>query len=132
METTILDGIPINEKQNYSRSEIVSLAKKRSGWAGAGDALALWALAADVRTGLMKGDDILAFQEGTLHERLEEKRKARTQVLPLWRGGPIFVSGHSWAVKKVFNIDVYRKKSSYGDYGRDALSHKERAVSFRK
>ena len=78
METTILDGIPINENRNYPRSEIVGLAKKRSGWVGAGDALALWALAADVRTGLMKGDDIVAFQEGTLHERLKERRKSRT------------------------------------------------------
>ncbi|OCK95034.1 uncharacterized protein K441DRAFT_557293 [Cenococcum geophilum 1.58] len=52
-EKTLLDGVPINEKHNYSCSKIVSLAKKKNGWAGAGDALGLWALAADVRTGLL-------------------------------------------------------------------------------
>lgn len=59
----------------------------------------------------MKGDDIVAFQEGTLHENLEERRNGKASVLPPWSGGPIFVAGHSWAVKKVFSVDVYRKVS---------------------
>ena len=29
-EKTLLDGVPINEKHNYSRSEIVNFAKKKT------------------------------------------------------------------------------------------------------
>jgi hypothetical protein len=40
---------------------------------------------------------------------IERRRKDRSQVLPLWRGGPISVSGHSWFVGKLFGVEVYRE-----------------------
>ena len=85
---TPLDGIEIDEKKEYSCSEIVSAAKP-NGMMGQMDAAGLWALAADVRTGMLKGEDVRGFVEGTLFERVEGRRKGREQVLPLWRGGPI-------------------------------------------
>jgi hypothetical protein len=104
---TPLDGIPINEKKEYTRTEIVRAAKP-NGFTGQLDAMGLWALASDVKTGLLRGSDVVAFQQGTLFGDVAKRRRDRTQVLPLWRGGPISVVGHSWAVKKVFDVDVYR------------------------
>jgi len=85
---TLLDGIEVDEKKDYTRSEIVKLAG-RNGWSGQMDALGLWALASDVNTGLLKGEDVVGFQKGTLFEEIERRRKARNQVLPFYRGGPI-------------------------------------------
>lgn len=98
----------MDEKKEYTRSEIVSLARQEKGMFGAVDALGLWSLAADVRTGLLKGEDVVGFQEGKVFERIERRRKDRSQVLPLWRGGPISVSGHSWVVGKMFGVQVYQ------------------------
>lgn len=88
VKKTLLDGIPIEEKKDYTRSEIVSAARP-NGWSGQADALGLWALASDVNTGVLKGEDVVSFQQGTLLERIERRRKDREQVLPLYRGGPI-------------------------------------------
>ncbi|KAK5108623.1 hypothetical protein LTR62_008114 [Meristemomyces frigidus] len=105
---TLLDGIPIDEKKSYTRAEIVTAARP-NGAVGQLDAFGLWALASDVQTGLMQGEDIVSFQKGTLLQTLERRRRDnREQVLPFWRGGPISVVGHSWAVQKVFGVDVYR------------------------
>ncbi|KAK4553416.1 hypothetical protein LTR86_009473 [Recurvomyces mirabilis] len=104
---TLLDGIPIDEKKDYTRSEIVRAAKQ-NGTVGQLDAFGVWALASDVETGLLKGSDVVSFQRGTLLQEIERRRKTRKQVLPLWRGGPISVAGHSWAVNAVFGVQVYR------------------------
>lgn len=108
---TPLHGVPVDEKKEYTRSEIVSLARRDKGLFGAADAVGLWSLAADVKTGLLKGEDVVGFQEGKLFERVERRRKDRSQVLPLWRGGPISVAGHSWVVGKMFGVEVYRSDS---------------------
>ena len=87
---TLLDGIPIDEKRGYSRADIVGAARRNgNGVLGQADALGMWALAADVRTGLVRGEDVVAFQRGTLFEGIERWRRGRGQVLPFWRGGPI-------------------------------------------
>lgn len=103
---TLLDGLPIDEKKSYTRQEIWSVAAK-NGVTGQMDALGLWALASDVKTGLLRGEDVVGFQKGTLFEGIERRRRDRQQVLPLLRGGPISVVGHSWVVKRVFGVDVY-------------------------
>lgn len=107
VKTTLLDGVPVDEKKEYTRSEIVAAAAK-NGFAGQADALGVWALASDVHTGLLRGEDVVSFQRGTLLHEIERRRKDRSQVLPLWRGGPISVEGHSWAVGRVFGVDVYK------------------------
>ncbi|KAK3715604.1 hypothetical protein LTR37_007092 [Vermiconidia calcicola] len=106
---TLLDNVVIeDEKDYYTCAELVSEAGKRDGWAGRIDAVGLWALAADVKTGRVSGEDVVGFQRGELFERVEARRRSREQVLPFWRGGPISVTGHSWFVKKLFDVDVYR------------------------
>ena len=86
---TLLDGIEIDEKKQYTCKEIVSVAGK-NGLMGRADALGLWSLAADVKSGLLSGEDVVKFQGGTLLEQIETRRKGlNDQRLPLWRGGPI-------------------------------------------
>ncbi|KAK4611515.1 hypothetical protein CLAFUW4_13225 [Fulvia fulva] len=105
---TPLHGVEVDEKKEYTMSEVMGMAREKKGPFGAVDGMGVWSLAADVKTGLVKGEDIVGFQEGRLFERIEKRRKDRNQVLPLWRGGPISVTGHSWMVKKMFGVNVYR------------------------
>ena len=77
------------------------------------EALGLWSLAADVKTSRISGADVVAFQRGDLFEGLvARRRRSREQVLPLWRGGPVSVVGHSWVVGRVFGVEVYRDGGS--------------------
>lgn len=107
-KVTLLDGVSVEEKTTYSCSELVRLAGK-NGWSGQADAVGVWALAADVHTGRVTGEDVVAFQRGTLLREIEARRKDRSQVLPLYRGGPISVAGHSWVVGRMFGVQVYRE-----------------------
>lgn len=104
---TLLDGLAFDEKKEYTCSEMFTLAAA-NGVQGRIDAVGLWSLAADVRTGLVRGEDVVGFQRGEVFERIERRRKGTGQVLPLWRGGPISSTGHSWVVKRVFDVDVYQ------------------------
>jgi len=88
MTKTLLEGVDVDEKKEYTRAEIVRLAGK-NGWMGQVDALGLWALASDVQTGLLRGEDVVGFQRGTLFRDIEKRRRGRGQVLPFYRGGPI-------------------------------------------
>jgi hypothetical protein len=106
-KNTLIEGIDVEEKRSYSCGELVSLAG-RNGLMSQADAAGVWALAADVNTGRIEGKDVVAFQKGTLLRDIETRRKDRSQVLPLWRGGPISVSGHSWMVGRMFGVEVYQ------------------------
>jgi hypothetical protein len=109
-KNTLLEGIDVEEKRSYSCSELVSLAG-RNGYMSQADAAGVWALAADVHTGRIEGEDVVAFQKGTLLKEIEKRRKDRSQVLPLLRGGPISVGGHSWVVGRMFGVQVYQEKN---------------------
>ena len=85
---TPLEGIEVDEKRGYTCAELVEKAG-RNGVGARIDAVGLWALASDVRTGLLGGEDVVGFQRGVLFQRLEGRRRGVEQVLPLWRGGPI-------------------------------------------
>ncbi|CAK4022537.1 Hypothetical predicted protein [Lecanosticta acicola] len=107
---TPLHDVKVDEKREYTCSEIMSLAREKKGMFGAVDAMGLWALAADVKSGKLRGEDVVGFQEGRVFEKIEKRRKFRgpgEQVLPLWRGGPIWVGGHSWVVGRMFGVRVY-------------------------
>lgn len=104
---TLLDGLEVDEKQHYSCGEMWRLAAP-NGIQGRVDAVGLWSLAADVKTGLVSGEDVVEFQKGEVFERIERRRKGTDQILPLWRGGPISHRGHSWVVGKMFGVEVYR------------------------
>lgn len=69
----------------------------------------LWALAAN-RAGTVSSEDIELYQKGICFFELEKRRKNnRDHVLPLYRGGPISVAGHSYFVDKMFGVKVYQK-----------------------
>ncbi|SMY28995.1 unnamed protein product [Zymoseptoria tritici ST99CH_1A5] len=113
--TTPLHGVEVDEKKEYTRAEIMEVVRREKGFMAGLDALGVWALAADVKTGRVKGGDVLAFQEGRLLGEVERRRKGREQVLPLWRGGPISVAGHSWFVGRIFGVEVYREDGGRGE-----------------
>ena len=68
----------------------------------------LWALAAD-RAGRVAAQDVELYQRGTmLYELARRRRDNRDHVIPLSRGGPMIVSGHSYFVDKLFGVKVYQ------------------------
>lgn len=105
---TPLEGLEVDEKKEYTCSEIVGLAREKLGVMGVVEAVGFWALAADVKSGLLAGADVQGFKRGTVFGELEKRRKDRSQVLPLWRGGPFSVAGHSWVVEKMWGVQVYQ------------------------
>ena len=111
--TTLLEGITVDEKRQYTCAEIFTAAKP-NGIAGQADAVGLWALAADVKTGKLSGEDVVGFQKGVLFSGVEKRRKGMEDVLPFYRGGPISATGHSWVVKRVFGVDVYSSGDGKG------------------
>lgn len=102
----------MDAKKEYTCSELVSEARRQSfGIMGVVECAGLWALAADVKSGLLQGEDVEEFKRGDILRTVAERRRDnRDQVLPLWRGGPISVAGHSWVVGRVFGVEVYREK----------------------
>ncbi|KAL1311075.1 hypothetical protein AAFC00_001284 [Neodothiora populina] len=95
----------IDEDRRYGALELVGAV---NGAISKLDAFGVWALAADSQ-GRVSGRDVRLFQKGEIMEKLVERRRiGRANVLSPWRGGPIWVTGHSWAVKTFFDVDVYR------------------------
>lgn len=96
----------VDEKKRYTWREIIGLARP-GGVVAMMDAVGLWGLAAE-GDGKVRGEEVRLFQKGEVMERIAERRKGRENVLPFWRGGPMLVGGHSWAVERVFGVEVYR------------------------
>jgi hypothetical protein len=69
--------------------------------------MGLWALTAN-KDGLVSVDSVKRIQEGTILWEVQRRRKDRSDVLPLLRGGPIIVSGHSLFVDYFFGVKVYQ------------------------
>ncbi|KAF2154920.1 hypothetical protein K461DRAFT_266263 [Myriangium duriaei CBS 260.36] len=97
----------IDENRRYGLRELVA-ATSGGGLVSKFDAVGCWGLIAE-RDGTVSGRDVRAFQRGEVMEEVVRRRRGRADVLPFWRGGPILVDGHSWMVKKLFDVDVYRK-----------------------
>lgn len=74
-----------------------------------GHIVGFWAMAASTKTHTVGRDDVKRFQRGDWGEEIAERRRGRDDVLPLWRGGPIIVSWHSWAIRKVLGVRVYEE-----------------------
>lgn len=93
------------------RKDLVRLAQP-SGFMDRVHVNGLWAFAAN-RQGLLSAYDIRLYQQGVMLFELERRRKElkdnRDNVLPLYRGGPISVTGHSWFVDKLFGVKVYQQ-----------------------
>jgi hypothetical protein len=47
-------------------------------------------LAADRKDGRVSGEEARLFQKGEIMERIAARRRGRDDVLPFWRGGPIW------------------------------------------
>lgn len=111
-ERTMLQDVPIDLKHNpvFSRKELSTVVRQK-GFMDRAHIFGLWALAADGE-GKVSRRDIELCQAGMILPELERRRKTRSDVLPLYRGGPISVAGHSWAVDRVFGVKVYQKESA--------------------
>ena len=67
-------------------------------------------MAADTSSHTVSKEDVERFQQGNWEDAVVERRRELGDVLPLWRGGPIWVGGHSWAVQKLLGVKVYKAK----------------------
>jgi hypothetical protein len=107
-------------KADYTCSELLSLLRnspeenKGKGWLmhkiDQGHVAGFWTMAANARTHTVARDDVERFQKGEWETPVVARRRGRDDVLPLWRGGPIWVGGHSWAVNKLLGVRVYEKQ----------------------
>lgn len=82
------------QKESYDRSEFLALLKDdgRDGWLDRLHMIGYWTMAAATQgseRGRIGKEDIEAIQEGVLMKKLQQRRRDRHDVLPLWRGGPI-------------------------------------------
>lgn len=108
-----------NKQQGYSASDLIESydAADRQGAQPTGldkildkaHLYGFWAMAADTKTNMLSRGDLKRFQHGDWQEDVVSRRRGRQDVLPFWRGGPIGVGGHSWAVKTFFDVRVYEK-----------------------
>lgn len=108
------------ETSGYTCSELLSLlqqseaGKHDKGWLShkidQGHIVGFWTMAANTRTHTVSKEDVERFQQGNWEDAVVERRRGLHDVLPLWRGGPIWVGGHSWAVRKLLGVRVYEAK----------------------
>ncbi|KAH7390520.1 hypothetical protein BKA66DRAFT_459111 [Pyrenochaeta sp. MPI-SDFR-AT-0127] len=104
------------DKSEYTCSELLQLLGANTGNGfvknkiDQGHIIGFWTMAAETRTNTVSRADVERFQQGEWEEHVVERRRARQDVLPLWRGGPIWVGGHSWTVRKLLGVRVYEAK----------------------
>lgn len=105
LEQIPLEAVP---EQGLERKEVITLARA-NGLMDRSHVNGLWAFSANGK-GYLSKNDIRMYQQGTMLYELEQRRKGnRDHVLPLYRGGPISVAGHSYFVEKMFGVKVYQK-----------------------
>jgi hypothetical protein len=101
------------EKDEYTCSDLLKILPRDAGKGflkhtiDQGHIVSFWAMAANTKTHTVGRDDVERFQRGDWAENVARRRRGREDVLPLWRGGPIIVSWHSWAIRKVLGVRVY-------------------------
>lgn len=107
-------------KAEYTCTELLSLLdsspgeNEGKGWLkhkiDQGHVIGFWTMAANARTHAVSSDDVARFQHGEWEKPVAQRRRGTDDVLPLWRGGPIWVGGHSWAVWKLLGVRVYEDR----------------------
>lgn len=111
---TQLEDMPV-DRPTYAAADLLAAYtadRPRPGLAGILDRAHIygfWTMAADTKTNRLAKDDVKRFQRGDWQTDVVKRRRGREDVLPFWRGGPIGVGGHSWAVKTFFGVRVYEK-----------------------
>ena len=111
-ERYMLEDLPISEHKgcDLSRQELMEAVKARR-LMDQVHVWGLWAIAAR-GNGRVDAGDLRRVQQGrVLWELRERRRVGRKDVLPFLRGGPGSVGGHSWAVERLFGVEVYKEKS---------------------
>jgi Caleosin related protein len=93
-------------KGTLTRGQILDTTRKRK-YIDQVHVYGIWALAAN-QQGLLSCHDLKLCQTGLLLPELEKRRRDRSDVIPLSRGGPISVAGHAWMVKRLFGVRVYQ------------------------
>ncbi|KAF1837917.1 hypothetical protein BDW02DRAFT_565640 [Decorospora gaudefroyi] len=112
--------VPPSNKSDYTCSELLSLLnaspaeKEGKGWLqrkiDQGHIVGFWNMAANARTHTVSKRDVENFRQGEWEGAVAGRRRGRSDVLPLWRGGPIWVAGHSWAMRNMLGVRVYEVK----------------------
>ncbi|KAF2759571.1 hypothetical protein EJ05DRAFT_436759 [Pseudovirgaria hyperparasitica] len=102
--TDLLRLYALQEHDAKSRSSIENLA---ASLIDRGHIIGFWVMAANASTHKVFREDVEQFQRGDWEKDVVKRRQGVHDILPFWRGGPLFVSGHSWAVAKLFGVQVY-------------------------
>lgn len=84
-ERTQLEDLKLRQ-DSYSRADLMQIAQGLD-WINWMHILGMWALAAG-NDGRVSSGDVALFQKGTLLHDLVRRRRDRSNVLPLSRGGP--------------------------------------------
>lgn len=71
--------------------------------------LSFWSMAARRDDLQVAAADLRRFQTGTWEEDVAHRRRDRNDVLPFWRGDPLWVGRHSFAVGIIFGVRVYER-----------------------
>jgi len=109
----MLESIDVEDlpARGIPRKDLVRFAQP-SGFMDRAHVNGLWAFAAN-RQGFISAHDIRLYQQGVMLYELARRRTEikdnRDNVLPLYRGGPISVTGHSWFVDKLLGVKVYQQ-----------------------
>lgn len=104
-------------KEEFTCSELLRLLdqERYPGFVGhkinQGHIGGFWCMAACTRKHTVSRDDVERFQQGEWEAPVAERRRNSEEILPLWRGGPIWARGHSWAVEKLLSVEVYKSKN---------------------
>ncbi|CBY00893.1 hypothetical protein LEMA_P020230.1 [Plenodomus lingam JN3] len=111
-------------KPGFSCAELLALldgeegAGERTSWVvrkiNQMHVLGFWSMAADAHTHVVARGDVEAFQRGDWEAAVVRRRRGRADVLPFWRGGPVWVAGHSWAVGRLLGVRVYDSEGKEG------------------
>lgn len=109
-----LSGVEL-EKKEYSCSELLRILPRDPDRGflerkiDQAHVVSFWAVAASTETHAVRREDVERFQRGEWAGKVAERRRGRSDVLPLWRGGPVVVRWHSWAMGKALGVRVYRE-----------------------
>ncbi|KAF2023020.1 hypothetical protein EK21DRAFT_81762 [Setomelanomma holmii] len=114
--TQLSDANLLKSKSSYTCTDLLHLLRPEPGKGfvkhaiDQGHVVGFWAMAADTKSHRVSREDVERFQAGEWEGEIVKRRRGRRDVLPLWRGGPIWVGGHSWAVRRVLGARVYEGK----------------------
>ena len=104
-------------KNDFTCSELLTLLRDSNEGSGGlkglidqGHVVSFWTMAASARTQAVSKDDVERFQQGEWEDAVVKRRRGRGDVLPFWRGGPIWVGGQ---LRSLYELHMRQKLTSY-------------------